>query len=288
MNLRQLEQFVAVAETESFSRGAERARSSQPALSTAISKLENELGVRLLNRRKRVVTLTTEGRRLLISAKKILSDFDDVRVSFRKTAEVEDLRIGVCETLDLTRFAPLLEQYRSSRAHIRLKVFEGSTPLLCKRLLAGDLEVAFLVTAGSEVLPKGVVSRSIKSESYRLVIPRNHSLANLKSVPVSVLNDAPFIARMHCEYRHLLARLLTEKQIRPKVTYRTVQDERALELIRAGLGMGVFPESLIPTGMVSVALDGENPRRQIHLARKEGRPTRNVVQFAEFIDQTRI
>lgn len=79
MQLRQLEQFLAVAETGSFSKGAARAHVSQPPLSTAIGKLEDDLGGRSLHRLARQVTLTSEGHRLLAGAGTIAGKCEIVR-----------------------------------------------------------------------------------------------------------------------------------------------------------------------------------------------------------------
>lgn len=288
MNLRQLEQFVAVAETESFSRGAERAHSSQPALSTAISKLESELGVRLLHRRTKIVTLTTDGQRLLRDAKRILADCDAVRVSFRSIAQVEDLRVGVCETLNLARLAPVFEQFRGGNAHVRLHVREASTLELSKRLLANDIDAAFLVTAGVGDLGRGINARLLKEENYRLVVPDDHALGRARSASVAVLDGASFVARTHCEYRPFLATLLSERQIRPCVIYRTAQDGRALDLIRAGLGLGIFPESLIPTEMHALAFEDHKMQRKIYLARRNSAIGPATTEFLEFMGQTRL
>jgi DNA-binding transcriptional LysR family regulator len=283
VNLRQLEQFLAVAETGSFSRGAERVHSSQPALSTAISKLEEALGVRLFSRRKKQVVLTAEGRRLVASARTILAECDAIQLAFRKVADREDLRVGVCETLDLSRMAASLEQYRCLNGRVRLQVFEGSSPALSERLLAGDLEVAFLVAIAPESFPDELEARLLKRERYMLAVPSNHTLAGVQSASVGVLDGAPFIARTHCEYRAFLSEMLTDRQIRPEVTYRTAQDNRALELVRAGLGVGIFPESLIPDGVVALELRDHPLERQIYVGRKRGKPSCTVLGFLDFV-----
>ena len=284
VNLRQLEQFLAVAETGSFSRGAERVHSSQPALSTAISKLEEALGVRLFSRRKKQVVLTAEGRRLVASARTILAECDAIQLAFRKVADREDLRVGVCETLDFSRMAASLERYRCLNGRVRLQVFEGSSPALSERLLAGDLEVAFLVAIAPGVFPlTSWKPELLKRERYMLAVPSNHTLAGVQSASVGVLDGAPFIARTHCESRAFLSEMLTDRQIRPEVTYRTAQDNRALELVRAGLGVGIFPESLIPDEVVALELRDHPLERQIYVGRKRGKPSCTVLGFLDFV-----
>lgn len=288
MNLRQLEQFVAVAETLSFSRGAARAHSSQPALSTAISKLEDELGVRLLSRRKRNVGLTAEGHQLLESARAILAECDRVRTNFRKTTEIEELRIGVCETLDLKRLAASFEQFRRSSTRVRLRVFEADSVSLSERLLSGDLEVAFLVSVAPEGPVDGLETHLLKRERYMLAVPDNHALAGARTASIAELDNTPFIARTHCEYRGLLAKILSDRQIRPAVTYRTSQDARALDLVKAGFGLGIFPESLIPAGVSAVEMSDHNLERGIYLGWTRRRPSHAISDFRAFVERSRL
>ena len=288
MNLRQLEQFVAVAETGSFSHGAARVHSSQPALSTAISKLEDELGVRLLSRRKRSVALTADGRQLLTSARTILAECDNVRTTFRKAVEREDLRIGVCETLDLKRLAASLEQFRRANTGVRLSVFEADSASLAERLLAGDLEAAFLVSVVQETPAGGFQAHLLGKERYMLAVPDDHPLAGARSADIAELDGAPFVARTHCEYRNFLAQILSENDIRPLVTYRTSQDDRALELVRAGLGAGIFPQSLIPAGVSALEISDQRLERQIYLVWKHRRPLPAILDFREFVERSRV
>lgn len=288
MNFRQLEQFVAVAETLSFSKGAARVHSSQPALSTAISKLEDELEVRLLSRRKRNVGLTAEGHQLLKSARAILAECDRVRTTFRKTTDIEELRVGVCETLDLKRLAASFEQFRRSSTHVRLRVFEAGAVALSERLLSDDLEVAFLVSAVPETPADGLETRLLKTERYMLAVPDNHALAGARTASIAELDNAPFIARTHCEYRGFLAKILSDRQIQPAVTYRTSQDARALELVRAGFGLGIFPESLIPAGVSALEVSDQSLERAIYLGWAHGRSSRAISDFRVFVERSRL
>jgi DNA-binding transcriptional LysR family regulator len=261
--LRQLEQFLAVADTGSFSRAALRAHVSQPALSTAIAKLEGDLGVQLFNRQARQVTLTAEGHRLRASAKLIVGECEAVRAALKKTTEHEVLSIGVSETLDLSALAASLEQFRRGHGAVRLKVRELDGPALLARLGAGTLNLAYLVLTGGEDIPEGVQTRLLSTESYVIATAMDHPLAGRKSAPLAVLHDLPFIARSHCEYRTVMTRLWADGRIRPKVVYSTSQDRRALDLVRAGLGAGIFPRSLVASDLHALEIEDHVAERHI-------------------------
>lgn len=282
MNLRQLEQFLAVAETGNFSRGATRAHVSQPALSTAIGKLEDDLGVQLFNRLARQVTLTAEGHRLMASAKTIVEECEIVRSALRKTTEQEVLSIGICDTIDLIPMAATLEQFRRSHGAVRLKVWEDSSRALIEQLSSGKQDVVFLAQTGAEDIPPHWQQHLISTEPYVIAMPHDHRLAGQKSTPLSTLHGLPFVARRHCEYRHIMARLLSGGKIRPKVTYRTSQDQRALELVRAGLGVGIFPKSLVSEDLHVLDIDDHVLTRDILCCWTQAEPSPALRAFLEY------
>lgn len=263
MNFRQLEQFLAVAETGSFSRGAQRAHLSQPALSTAIGKLENDLGVQLFNRQPRQVTLTAEGLQLLPSAKKIIGECITVRAALKRTTEREVLNIGVCDTLNLPSLAATLEQFKRGHAEVRINVLEFRGDELVQQLNAGELDLIYLSQTGLIDIPKDLNTRQVDTEKFGIVMSPTHTLAGLKAAPFSVLDNEAFISRTHCENRPTVAQVWANEKIQPKVIYRTSQDQRALDLIRAGLGVGLFPASLVPDDLHILDIQDQNFERQI-------------------------
>lgn len=279
VNLRQLEQFLAVADTGSFSRAALRAHVSQPALSTAIAKLEGNLGVKLFNRQARHVALTAEGHRLRASAKLIVGECAAVRAALKKTTEQEALAIGVADTLDLPALAAMLEQFRRGHGDVRLKVRELDGPALLARLEAGTLDLAYLALTGAEDIPAGVRTRLLSTESYVIVTAMDHPLAGRKSAPLAVLHDLPFIARSHCEYRAVMARLWSDGRIRPKTVYSTAQDRRALDLVRAGLGVGIFPRSLAPQDLHALDIEDHVAERQVLCGWRQASPSAALRAF---------
>ncbi|MBE1297028.1 LysR family transcriptional regulator [Phaeobacter italicus] len=283
MNLRQLEQFLAVAETGSFSKGAARAHVSQPALSTAIGKLEDDLGVQLFNRLARQVTLTSEGHRLMASAKTIVGECETVRSALKQTAEREVLSIGICDTMDLPSLAATLEQFRRNHGFVRLKVWEDNSQTLINQLANGRQDIVFLADTGDENLPPSWEKHVLSTEHYVIATAQDHRLAEQKSAPLTTLHDLPFIARRHCEYRKVFGQLLSQQNIRPKVTYRTSQDQRALDLIRAGLGVGLFPKSLVSDDLHVLEVEDHELKRNLICCWKEPQSA-GVSAFLEFTE----
>ncbi|TDE34794.1 LysR family transcriptional regulator [Antarcticimicrobium sediminis] len=282
MNLRQLEQFLAVADTGSFSKAAARVHASQPALSTAIGKLEEDLGVRLFNRLARHVTLTAEGHRLLVSAKTIVEECESVRSDLKQTSEREVLSIGISDTTNLGAMAATLEQFRRSHGAVRLKVWEDTGQVLIDQLASGRQDLIFLAHTGEETLPRSWATQVRATERYVIATAQDHRLAGQRSAPLAVLHDLPFIARRHCEYRKIFGQLLAAGNIRPKVTYRTSQDERALQLVRAGLGVGLFPESLVSSDLHVLDVEDHDLTRDLLWCWKQSAPSVGLQAFLKF------
>src|SRR5258708_21391652 len=134
MELYQIRQFVAVAETGSFTKGASRAGVSQPAISAAVAKLEEEMGQRLLDRRQGSVVPTAAGGRLLDAARDILLACNTIKSTLRAASSPQTLRVGVLRTLPTVHVVGVLQAFRQSHPDIQIELFEGPRDELEKRL----------------------------------------------------------------------------------------------------------------------------------------------------------
>lgn len=126
MELYQFRQFVAVAETGSFTKGASRAGVSQPAISAAVAKLEEEMGQKLLDRRQGSVVPTAAGNRLLEAARDILLACNTIKSALRAASAPQTLRVGVLRTLPTVHVVGVLQAFRQSHPDIQIELFEGS------------------------------------------------------------------------------------------------------------------------------------------------------------------
>ncbi|SCA56530.1 Transcriptional regulator, LysR family [Candidatus Terasakiella magnetica] len=282
MNIRQLEQFVAVAETESFSRGAQRSLVTQPALSNAIQKLENELGVSLFIRNKRKATLTSEGKRLLLSARKILQECDTVIKDLQNVSEKEALRIGVLDTIPVGQVSKLFETFKEQNLNVHMRIFEGDGNKIAESLEQGRLDLILTIHSDFHDLSERFMHAALYEEDYVVALPPNHRFIKEKSISIDALADEPFIARTHCESRAVFQRVLEDYQVLPDVTYRTNQDHRALEMVSKGMGLGIFPKSLCRTSIPYVDIADEGFHRRVGLYWREGQINPGGERFIHF------
>jgi DNA-binding transcriptional LysR family regulator len=238
MEFYQIRHFAAVVETGSFTKAAIRAAVSQPALSVSIAKLEEELGVRLFHRSPKSVTLTPAGRRLHTTAQEVLRACNKVKAELRASVADRPLRIGVLRTLPSAQVARLIETLQGELPDTRLELVDGTQEELHAQL-TGRKSLACISLKGES--QPGHCSVELLREDYGLVASLNHRFAFYESIQLSDLNGERFIVRTHCEAFDSTRKLLLERGIRSQVVYRTDQDDRALALVGAGLGVALMP-----------------------------------------------
>jgi DNA-binding transcriptional LysR family regulator len=262
MELYQIRHFSAVAETGSFTKAATRAAVTQPALSASIAKLEGELGVKLFHRSPKSVTLTPAGRRFQATAEEILNACNKVKAELRATATDRPLRIGVLRTLPSAHLARLVETLQKGLAATRVELVDGTREELHAQLSGRKLLACISSKVGKE---PGRRSVELRREEYGLVVSLQHRFASCRSIQLSDLNGERFIVRTHCETFHDTTKLLAARGIRSRVVYKTDQDDRALALVGAGLGVALMPSIFEAPRVRKVSVRDFHAKRVISL-----------------------
>jgi len=283
MELQQLRLFLAAAESESFTRGAERAFVSQPALSASISKLETEMGVKLFTRNKRNVVLTPAGRKLLRRAKMIVGECAKAKNELKHHDIQKSLRLGVINTLSILRVAELIEQYRRENPELKLEVIDASAAEMERLEREDRIDVALTVLSKKPRLVREFVnSQVLFSEPYVLALPVNHHLSRSSCISLEALSREPFIARSHCEHRQVMVELLKKQEIRLNVAYITNQDDRAISLVESNVGVALVPEHYSSVKMVKVPLEGQPISRTVGFEWGENGSMEEVQRFVGY------
>ena len=259
MELYQIRHFAAVAETGSFTKAAIRAAVSQPALSASIAKLEEELGVKLFHRSPKSVTLTPAGRRFDMTAQEVLGACNKVKAELRASVADRPLRIGVLRTLPSAQLARLIETLQGELPETRIELVDGTR----EQLHAGRKLLACISTKVES--EPGQRSVELLREDYGLVVSLNHRFAPYESIQLSDLNGERFIVRTHCETFDSTTKLLAERGIHCQVVYRTDQDDRALALVGAGMGVALMPSIFDAPNVKKVPVRDFDAKRVISL-----------------------
>lgn len=243
MNLRDLQYLVAVGEHRHFGRAAEACFVSQPTLSTQLKKLEEELGVQLIERNPGHVMLTTAGDQVAERARRMLADADDIRGIARRAGDPESatLRIGLFPTL-----APYLLPHVVPRIHQRypdleLLLVEEKTEELLDRLRTGKLDAAVLA---QPIHDDQLHQEPLFSEDFLLAVPAGHPLAaSTGPVDHSVLSgaDVLLLEEGHCLRDQALSvcRLAGADE---RAGFRATSLETLRQMVAAGVGVTLLPE----------------------------------------------
>ncbi|MDE3010281.1 MAG: LysR family transcriptional regulator [Pseudomonadota bacterium] len=188
MNLSELRYTVAVAQERNFRRAAERCFISQPALSTAIQKLEEELGVQIFERSRTEVSLTGIGERLVEQAQRVLEEAERVRSIAREGRDqlVGVLRLGVIHTIAPYVLPDLIPVLHARAPEMPLEVEESTTAQLEAHLKNGQVDVVILAlpfaSPGIEVLP-------LYDEVFEVVVPAAHRWARKRAIGAAQLAE---------------------------------------------------------------------------------------------------
>lgn len=248
MELRRLRYFVAVAEELHFSRAAERLHIGQPPLSQQIQLLEEELGVRLLERTRRWVKLTEAGRLFLEDARRILALSEQAAENARRAerGEVGELRIGFTSSTPLTEaFNKAVNAYRKAFPRVTLSLAEMPTLPQLEALRERRIDLGFLRPPEAS-LPREVTLTPLRRDPLMLVAPSNHALMKRESVAIRELADQPFVmfsADAGTGVQSLVLRLCREAGFEPKTALQAREGSTIIGLVAAGCGIAILPES---------------------------------------------
>jgi DNA-binding transcriptional LysR family regulator len=236
----QLRTFVAVASTLSFTRAAEQLGLRQPTVSQHIRKLETTVGRTLLLRDTRTVTLTEDGEALVGFARTILAAHQDAVGHFAGSVLRGRLRFGVSDDLALTALPRILREFRRLYPRIDLELTVGQSSAIHRRLESGHLDVAFVKHQPGD--PSASVVRRDRmiwaaAEGTRLEptgqvpLVSYHAPSLSRTLSIDALQAAGRAYRITCVVRGV---------------------NGVLAAVRAGLGVGVFPKSLVPGDLIEL------------------------------------
>ena len=181
MNLSELRYVIAVAQERNFRRAAEKCYVSQPALSTAIHKLEDELGVQIFERSRTDVSPTRIGIRIIEQAQRTLEEADRIKVIAREGKDqlIGALRFGVIHTIGPYLLPDLIPSLQSRAPEMPLEVEESTTAQLEAHLKDGSIDV-ILIALPFDV--PGVETLALYDERFEVVVSIKHPWANKKAI----------------------------------------------------------------------------------------------------------
>jgi LysR family transcriptional activator of glutamate synthase operon len=291
MELRQLRYLVALAEERHFTRAAAREHIAQPALSQQIRRLEGELGLPLVQRTTRSVTMTDAGDFLVARARRILAEVDAAHAEMQGLRGVQTGRVtvGAMHTMGPVDVSLALAIFHERHPGVELTVREQSSEELAEMLRVDELDLAFL-SVTERIESHGLGLHQLVSEELVAVLPRNHRLGKRRRVRMAELSDDEFISyREGSRLRELLMSAGRDAGFEPRVRLESNESQRIRRLVARGLGVAILPRSDAegPGAEIAVAtLIEPELTRDITLAWREGR--RHAPAAAEFLELARV
>lgn len=240
MNLRDLQYLVALAETRHFGRAAERCHVSQPTLSAQLKKLEEYLGVALIERRPRKVALTASGEAVIERARHMLQGAEDIRALARASQDplAGPLKVGLIPTLGPYLLPRVMPRMAQALPKLSLLLHEYQTAPLVQRVLDGELDLAILALPADT---RGLQTRPLFAEAFLVAMPGQHRLASKRRVRTPDLAGEKLLLleEGHCLREHALeacSRAGAEEQ-----GFRATSLETLRQMVASGAGITLLP-----------------------------------------------
>ncbi|TLX55194.1 LysR family transcriptional regulator [Stutzerimonas nosocomialis] len=264
MDLANLNAFVAIAETGSFSEAAERLHLTQPAVSKRIAALEQQLGVRLFDRLGRQVGLTEAGRALLPRAYQILGVLDDTRRALRNlNGDVGGrLSLATSHHIGLHRLPPLLRAFTRAYPGVTLDIRFLDSEVAYEEVLHGRAELAVITLAPQTAAPIRAVE--IWNDPLDLVAAPEHPLACNGPITLSDVARHPAVFPGGNTFTHHIVQRLFEAQgLTPTISMSTNYLETIKMMVSIGLAWSVLPRTMRDDQVVALPLPGVSLSRTL-------------------------
>lgn len=290
MNLRDLKYLIALADLRHFGKAADACFVSQPTLSTQVRKLEEELGVTLVERAPRKVMLTPTGQDVVQRARRIVADVEQMREAARRSKDPESgsLRLGVFPTLGPYLLPHVVPHLRERFPQLELLLVEEKSDVLLQRLREGRLDAALLALP---VHDEQLHAEFLFDEPFVLAAPRGHELTSRASLDVDELSDETLLLLEdgHC-LRDQALDVCRLSGAHEKSGFRATSLETLRQMVAAEVGVTLLPALSVhapvaqPAGIQLVAFRAPVPSRRIALVwRKSSAMDRFLQQLADTI-----
>jgi LysR family hydrogen peroxide-inducible transcriptional activator len=280
--------LVTLADVRHFSKAAERCFVSQPTLSTQIRKLEEELGVQLVERSPRHVMLTRVGEEVVARCRSILAEVESMRAVARRALDPESglLRIAIFPTLAPYLLPHVIPTLRRRFPRLTLRLFEEKTENILDMLAQGRLDAGLLaLPVGSDQL----VARTLFEEPFVVAMPEGHALSQHKQLTMSDLENQELLLLEdgHCLREHALE-VCQMTGAHEKLDFHATSMETLRQMVAANTGLTLMPvlsvkPPVAPTeNLVTRPFGTDGPKRTIAMVwRKSSALTEFLEQIAE-------
>ncbi|MEZ0578803.1 LysR family transcriptional regulator [Nocardioides sp. MH1] len=242
MRIEQLEYLAAVTRHGSLRRASERLHLSQPALSESVTKLERELKVTLLDRRRTGARISREGRELLPYMEEVLAAVDRLRAAAGdQRTDGRLIRLGTVHAGTASLLVPAVQAFQTSRPNATVEVLTMQQAQIDEGLAEGSLDLGLVNVLDGDDAPVGLKGTELLRGRPVAVLPAQHELATRAQVSVDDLREQKFVMMRSGYLMHRYAHRVFGAEL-PRVCHSTDGAEMGKALVAEGLGVTVLPD----------------------------------------------
>ncbi len=242
LKLKDLHYLVALADTRHFGRAAERSFVSQPTLSAQLRKLEDYLGVQLIERAPKRVSLTAAGEEIVARARRIIEASDEIveLAKGHRDPLAGRLKLALLPTIGPYLLPHVAARLRKQMPRLELMLYEYQTDLMLEKLHSGEIDVGILALP---VPMDGLDSYELYREPFSVAMPANHRLAARTSIKVADLEHETLLLLEdgHC-LRDQALEICAGSGVHEKQDFRATSLETLRQMVAAGVGITLLPE----------------------------------------------
>jgi len=247
LKLKDLRYLVAVADTRHFGQAAARCHVSQPTLSAQLKKLEDYLGVQLVERHPRRIALTEAGAEVVARARRIIQASDEIvaLADTRRDPLAGRLRVALLPTIGPYLLPIAAPRLRRKLPRLELLLYEYQTAPMLEHLQAGDIDLGILALP---VQAEGLAERTLFDEPFMVALPEHNPLASRRSLKVADLNGETLLLLEdgHC-LRDQALDVCARSSVHEKQDFRATSLETLRQMVASGSGITLLPQ-LATTG----------------------------------------
>jgi LysR family transcriptional regulator, hydrogen peroxide-inducible genes activator len=287
MEMHQIRYFLAVCDCLNFTRAAETCNVTQPALTRAVQKLEEELGGLLFRRERKYTHMTDLGHLVRPQLEAILAQSESAKSTAKSFLQLKDapLKLGVMCTIGPMRFIGFLATFGRDHPGIEVSLMESVPQRLAESLMAGELDVA-IMTQPAEAHDR-LDLHPLYEERFMIACAPGHRFEQMDQVPMADVAGEAYLTRANCEYIGYLDGILAERMIKVQDVYQSEREDWIQSMVLAGMGICFIPEytPVIP-GIVTRPIVEPEVTRAIHIVTVAGRRfSPAVATFVKAVDK---
>ncbi len=272
MELNEIRYFLELSKARNFTKAAEACHVSQPALTRAIQKMENELGGLLFSRERNNTHLTELGRLIEPHLSEIAAQSTEAKRTAMRFLKLEQasLSLGVMCTIAPTPFVGFMARFRARNPGIDVSILEDVPDRLCDLLIKGELDVALM--ARPDGFPQPLRASELFSEQFVIACSAGHRFSGRHHIEMAELDGETYLSRINCEFYDYLTDRCREQGVTLVDSYESEREDWILTMVAAGLGICFLPEyTAIFPGVVGCPVISPSVTRSVCVVTVAGR-----------------